>query len=337
MSNYLQYKYISLLSGQLENFKKKNDSLYNFRCNICGDSKRNHRKARAYLYEKDGEFWFHCHKCGYSTHFEPFLKDQNQQLFNEYLKEKLYKPKDEEKHLEEQTTVFKKLSTFVDLPSVSSLPYVHPVKQYVIGRKIPETYWSQLFYAENFKGFCNSYIPGKFNTNSLKYEEARLVIPFLTEDKKLFGFTGRSLDPSNILRYINTYLDNNILKVYGLDRLDWNKTIYVVEGPIDSMFLPNCIATSGNDMVAALKGLDKDKFILCYDNETRSRTTIAKIKKAIDNDYKVCIWPHYFVTEKDINAMILNGKSEDEIVKLINDNTFQGLRATLELGLRYSV
>jgi hypothetical protein len=103
------------------------------------------------------------------------------------------------------------------------------------------------------------------------------------------------------------------------------------------MFLPNCIATSGNDMVAALKGLDKDKFILCYDNEIRSKTTIAKIKKAIDNDYKVCIWPHYFVTEKDINAMILNGKSEDEIVKLINDNTFQGLRATLELGLRYSV
>ena len=37
-------------------------------------------------------------------------------------------------------------------------------------------------------------------------------------------------------------LDDDAPKVYGLDRVNENKKIYVVEGPLDSLFVENCVA-----------------------------------------------------------------------------------------------
>ena len=48
--NYVDAKYVGLISSRLENFKKKTNTLYNFRCPICGDSEKNPYKARGYLY-----------------------------------------------------------------------------------------------------------------------------------------------------------------------------------------------------------------------------------------------------------------------------------------------
>jgi transcription elongation factor Elf1 len=328
----LTYKYIMLLSGRLENFAKKGNNLYNFRCTLCGDSKRNPKKSRAYIYEKNGEIWFHCHKCGFSTHFEQFLKLHDNSLYSEYLRDKFSSDKDERIIPIVKKEEIKFENNILDeLFSVERLPSFDPLKKYIISRQIPEKFYNILFKCVEFKSFTNKVLPGKFSEKSMQFEEERLLIPFFTEQKKVFGFSGRSLYSSNHLRYININLDDSVPKLYGMERWDKNEKTYVVEGPLDSLFLPNALATSGNKMPSALRNFPKEIFTIVYDNEKRSPTTRQKIKEAIEENYKVCVWPSY-IEQKDINDMIKCGISTENILKIINENTFEGLQAKAKLA-----
>ena len=44
MSGYIDLDYISKIQPRLQQFKKKRDYLYNFRCPVCGDSKKSKTK-----------------------------------------------------------------------------------------------------------------------------------------------------------------------------------------------------------------------------------------------------------------------------------------------------
>ena len=81
-------KFIGLISTKLSKFKKVKADLYNFRCPICGDSKKNKNKARAYIYAIKNNANFKCHNCGSSLSFNNFLKDQYPQLHRQYKLEK---------------------------------------------------------------------------------------------------------------------------------------------------------------------------------------------------------------------------------------------------------
>ena len=54
----LQQKYINLMSNQLDQFKRKSDKLYNFRCPECGDSQKNKFKARGYMMQHKGQYFY---------------------------------------------------------------------------------------------------------------------------------------------------------------------------------------------------------------------------------------------------------------------------------------
>lgn len=334
MSNYLQEKYIYLLSSRFRNFKKKNTNVFNVSCPICGDSKRHPRKARGYFIERDGNYNYFCHKCGVKKPFELFLKEQDQFLYSDYVREKLFKPKVEPIVIENNIPVFHDYGALDQLFSMDKVSDNDTLKQYIIDRKIPEEFHSKLYYCGKFKKFVNTLIPNKFDKKSLYYEEVRLIIPYFTEDKKMFGFTGRSIDPKNMIRYVNINLDSTKEFIFGLERLDKNKLIYVVEGPIDSLFLPNCIATSGGDMVASLSEFNKKNLIVVYDNEKKSIYTRKKIIRAIKNGYRVCVWPKS-VIEKDINQMIISGYTKEEIQKIIDQYSYQGLEAEIRLSSVY--
>ena len=83
---YLDTKYISLISGKLQKFKKSNTT-YNFRCPYCGDSQKNKNRARGYFFQKKGSYIFKCHNCGVGRTLANFLKDNDSSLFSEYLLE----------------------------------------------------------------------------------------------------------------------------------------------------------------------------------------------------------------------------------------------------------
>ena len=329
MADFYDTKYIQILGTRLQKFKQKSASVYSFRCPICNDSHKNPNKTRGYIFQNKGTYFFKCQNCGKSMVFYQFLEYMDSELYSEYQMEKFFQPRRKiTKNIVVSNPLVYDTKLFDELPSVASLNDLSPNKQYVINRQIPEKFWSRMFICQEFKTFTNKIIPGKFVDVSM--DETRLLIPFYDERKKVIAFTGRSLKPNTKMRYINIVLDENRPKIFGIDSWKKDQETFVFEGPIDSLFIDNAIATAGGDLISAIRDYDKSKFIIVYDNESKSRTTREKIMKSIDGGYRVCIWPNS-LKQKDINEMILSGKKGVDIERIIRDNTFEGLEAKLKL------
>lgn len=335
--NWLEQKYMGLISFKLRNYKRKNGELYNFSCPFCGDSEKDKKKARGYIYVKQGKTLFHCHNCNLTYGFNNFLKNLDFQLYSELCLERLKDEKSpEQKSLDDFVAKMKKpnfiqSSPLKELKKISQLDHDHPTKLFVSNRLIPNPFHAKMFHCAKFFAWCNRIIPGKFSDEALLFDEPRLLIPFLDKNQTMFAFQGRALDPQSNIRYITIVIDESKPKLYGLDTVDFNKKTYILEGPIDSMFIPNSIATAGGDLVATISGLDKKNMIVCYDNEPRSIETKKKLDKAITNGYSVCIWPTNLI-HKDINDMILAGLSHEFIKYIIDTNTHKDLTAKLALN-----
>jgi transcription elongation factor Elf1 len=336
--DWLDRKYIGFIAHRLRNYKQKSENLYNFSCPICGDSKTDKRKARAYLYEKKGKAWMCCHNCGVGMEVFKFVKYLDQGLYNEYIKERMLANGQERRKTDVELFAekmkkpkFMKTSPLIKLKKLSSLNPLGPTRVYVDSRKIPTTMHYKLFYCKDFKVWVNSFLPNKFENE--EHDEPRLIIPFINQNGEFFGFQGRSLVKESKLRYITIILDENQPKLYGLDTVKLDLPIYVVEGPIDSMFIPNAIASAGSDLISNLKALstDKSKFIIVFDNEPRNKEIVKKIEKAINEGYSVCLWPET-IEQKDINDMILAGMTPKKIVDVINENTYTDLSAKIKFA-----
>ncbi len=330
MSVFIDRAFLLRISPKLQRFTQKKDDLYNFRCPLCGDSQKNKTKSRGYVYRKKNDYFYMCHNCGASTSFYNFLDKVDPTLIKEYALER-YKNGDNNKsnhetpEFEEAKTskpIFKKS---LDLPSIESLPEAHFAKVYIKSRRIPETFFTQLYYAEDFAAFIQSL---GIQKDGLIKGDKRLIIPFYDADKNLIAIQGRALGESK-LRYITIKLHDDNHKVFGMDRINQDETIYVVEGPIDSMFLENAVATADSNLESITSIYDISKVVLVFDNEPRNKEIIKKIDEAIEKHYHVVIWPE-MIESKDINDMVLEGFSPDEIQDIISKNTFVNLRAKAE-------
>mgnify|MGYP003565247853 CR=1 FL=1 len=337
MSNYIDVKYLNLISSQLEQFKRKNDNLWNFRCPFCGDSQKDKTKARGYIFQKESNLIYKCHNCNVSTDLSKIVKHINPEMYKQYSLEK-FGARNSKRNIEENGIKYKKVDVekfskpsldrdnpLTQLKKISQLGTDHPAKKYVINRKIPPYLHGELFYAPKFYKWVNECVPNKFP--NITKDEPRLVIPFIDEKNCLIGFQGRAFGKSK-LKYITIMLKEDAPKIYGLHRINMKKPIIVVEGPIDSMFLNNAIAMGGADVArfSPVGGM-----IYCYDNEPRSQEIVKRIEKKIDEGNSVVIFPNG-IKEKDINDMILGGKSRKEIQAIISNNTFKGLSAKAKLS-----
>ncbi len=331
MSLLVDLKYINSITHLLKNFKKTQDYLYNFRCPLCGDSRTNKSKKRAYfLREKDGDgFFFKCHNCGKSLSFPEFLKTLDHTIYKEYVYEKFLEDKGGKREpVKVATKIYKPRKPIIlsGFPSVDSLDDTHPAKKYLLLRKIPEKFLSEFFWAENFKDVVDIMQPE--NQYAFK-EHGRIIIPFMDRDKNLMAIQGRSLLEHDEVRYITIKAYEDAPRLYGMHRLEktWRR-IYLVEGPFDSLFLPNCLAMAGADIPNTLP---IDKTLVVYDNEPTNKEIRDKISMAIKRGYRVTIWPDSLV-EKDINKMIESGILQDNIRAIVDQNSYQGLEALAKLS-----
>lgn len=326
MSLWVDIKYSKLLSNTLQQYKIKQTSpfLVNCRCPLCLDSQNNKKKARGYLYEKKGAVMYHCHNCGKTLRLKSLLWNVDRTLYDQYKVDMLM---DKTGPVVEEVKPSKPaiFAPLKELKKISQLLPGHPAKDYVDKRLIPSKVHYKLYYCPKFYAWVNSFIPDKFSEDSLKFDEPRLVIPFFDKSGVCYGFCGRSLNPRSKTRYLTIMLNENMPKVYGLDSVDMDKNVPVVEGPIDSMFLDNCLAMVGADINLENIG-QKNKFIVIYDNEPRNAEIMKKLEKSIKMGYNVVIWPDN-LDYKDINDMVKAGLKVSEI---INEHTFKGLRAELE-------
>jgi len=338
MMLWIDVKYANQLSFKLEKFKLKKHSPYlaNCRCPFCGDSDYNKHKARGYIVEKGGRMLFYCHNCGKSTVFANLLKEVDVQLYDEYRLER-FKEQGGEKQEPKPAAFtpdmskfakrrYEKDDTLIGLKKISSLPVEHPARKYVVSRKIPHDKHYRLYFCSKFVEFVNKLVPDKLNMP----EHSRLIIPLVDRAGKLFGFQGRSFAKATKLRYITIMLDEDHPKVYGLDHADLSKDTFIVEGPIDSLFLPNAIAMAGADVDPA-RFMNKEQAIFVYDNEPRNAVIVHKMEQRIEEGYRVVVFPES-TRAKDINQMILDGEYElEEISGMLFRNTFSGLEARLRL------
>lgn len=328
--NYIDTKYISLISLRLRNFTKKGDYLWNFSCPFCGDSQRNKKKARGFVYRTKNDLFYKCHNCSHGTNLSKLIEYVDAPLHKEYVLER-YKEgltssgqgdKTPGAGIKNPEFDFKKpvFKSFDGLKKFSELDESHPALKFLEDRMIPRDTWNDIYFCSKFFEFTNRYVPNKFP--SLNGDHPRMIIPFRKEDGTIFAYQGRAFG-NEPQKYITIILDKECPKIFGLDRLDTSRSIHVVEGPIDSLFIENSVAVAQSDLRIPQY---KDKVVLIPDNEPRNQQVCSQIQKWIDEDYSVCIWPKG-VEKKDINDMILSGKSSAEIMSIIHSNTHKGLQA----------
>lgn len=323
MISFIDVKYINLLSSKLEMFKKKGDFLFNFRCPYCGDSQTNKRKARGYVFRMNSSLVYKCHNCGVTTNVQGLLKFIDTNLYNDYVKETFTDKKRFKKSKADIHTSKPKFKPF-KLKTIYELHPDHPVVKILDKRKIPKEFYKKLYFAPNFFQFASQY-DAKYNHRP-KNDHPRLVIPFEDEQGKIFGFQSRSFGKEEP-KYYTTMLDESKPKIFGLERLNERKDIFIVEGPIDSMFLSNAIAVCQSDLRVPKY---KSQSILIPDNEPRNKEIVKQLEQCIEEGYRVVIWDKD-IQQKDINDMVVSGMSIDNILNVIKKNIFSGLEAKTRL------
>ena len=320
--DYIDTRFINLVSSRLQKFKKVKPDLYNFRCPVCGDSKKHKNKARGYLYAVKNNTNFKCHNCGASLSLNNFLKEMDVVLHKQYVLEKFksgnaggnFVVKEPDFHFEKPK--FKPKPPELDLPKASSNV---AATTYLERRKIDP---NKFYYADNFKRWTNTKVRNTFGQSDLKYDEPRIIIPLYYQNN-LVGFQGRALVPSKV-KYITIMIDDEAPKIYGLDNIRRDAPVFVTEGPFDSTFLLNSIAMCGADSDVRKWGVSTPVWV--YDNEPRSKEITERISSAIARGDSVVIWPTG-IEEKDINDMILAGH---DVQSIVESNTYSGLEANLQ-------
>ena len=121
-------------------------------------------------------------------------------------------------------------------------------------------------------------------------------------------------------------LNDESPKIYGLDKVDVSKPIYIVEGPFDSTFIENAVAMCGSDVDIGTLGWSD--YIWVLDNEPRNKQIVDRISKLIDRGQKVVIW-NSEIKQKDLNDMVLSGL---KVKKVVESNTYHGLNAKVKFN-----
>jgi hypothetical protein len=317
--DYVDEKYINLLSPKLQRFKKVKPGLYNCRCILCGDSKRNKTKARGYFYQVRNNTNYKCHNCGVNISLNNFLKQVDPFLFRQFCLDK-FTEGHTGKNFPVETPQFEfkvpKFREKIDLPRAKEN---QKANDYLVSRKLdPEKF----YYTKEFKKFVNSIKP---TFDDKLEDDERIVIP-LYYQKALVGLQGRALNFSTV-KYMTVMLVEHAPKIYGYDRVNVTEPVYVLEGPFDSEFVENSIGMCGADV--NLEQLNISHPVYVYDNEPRNKEIIQRMEKIISHNLPIVIWPNSPVNKQDINDMVLSGLNVMEIIK---NNTYQGLTATLKLN-----
>ena len=328
---WIDENYLNQISTSLALFKQVDRGIYNCRCPICGDSAKNKYRARGYFYEGTDSLIYYCHNCTECLSFSKYLEQYHPELYTQYLFEKFSRS-------HEKLDTNTKFSDIIAPKSddiFASLESNNPLAiKYLRDRHIEQTF----HFTHEFQQWVNSVVPMKF---AKPRPDSRVVIPLRGPLGEVYGFQGRSIG-DNAIKYI-TITFPGCPKLFGMDSVDMNRTYYVLEGPLNSLFVDNAIASCGGDIVATLSTVPhiKENAVIIYDNEPRNKTIKKQLDKAIDLGYTVLLWPRNFFEAQDINDIISHQISNNNaslqdaksyILDTIKNNTYSGLSAKLELS-----
>ena len=322
-------KFIGQIEHTLEGFVWKGEDRANCRCPVCGDSKVKKNKKRGWWLLKNGEWVYKCYNCGYFAGLPTFLKRYHNQLYHDYLVEKMgdnYRVPTP-KAIPKPEPVIVKPNGLENLVRLDRFPKSNMFVQYVSNRLIPRSKWN-LIYAcpTEFEAWYE-----KVNGNELPEWESdpRIIIPSFNSDGNVMMYSCRSIVEKPSIRYLIIKVRSDGLKLFGLERVNTKQTHLVLEGQLDSLFFDNALAMVGSDFPE--KELNKRTAIVVYDNEPRNAEIVTKMQKALNHGFKVCVWPKS-MRGKDVNEMVQNGHSAEEIFSTVLKNSAYGLQCKLMIA-----
>lgn len=358
--DYVDMMFMRRASVYLEKFKDVGNGVYNMRCPICGDSRKDKTKARGYLVDKGENVIYHCHNCGSPEvrSLQKLINYLSPSLYQEYRREKfgskfktnnkainpddLEDPSEElfidKEFKKENNIMMKKLASEKLLRDCIPMPLLekdHKAWEYLLGRKLSEENIDKLYYLENINTLTKKI--DKYKEKTFPNFDC-IMIPFVDFDGIINCIQLRILDKRTEMRYVTLYLNEDRAKaIYGLNYIDKDRTVYACEGPINSMFLDNAIAFAGSSQSNKINFI-KDKikdYVIIYDPDYKINVQLRKtIEKTINQGHSVVLYDDkYFSTDDDINDVVKRlGWTKEELMTYIKSRTFSGLSAKLELS-----
>ena len=321
---YKDIYWAKIAASQFRNFRQIDEFRLIFSCPICGDSKKDNKKARGNIYSSDkGIIKYKCFNCNAGPmSISEFLRTVDINTYQHYRMDFYNKKTKKDKN---NSTNFPKIK----LPKFEKNEFNsawddNNASSYLESRNVPQD--KKIFFHKNFTKWTKEKL--KRDIAFIPKEDPRVILEARGKKKEIIGYIGRTISNST-LRYNNVKVNKNYPNlVFGLDNINNNTPIKVVEGAFDSLFLENSIAISSSALPSATNYFNKEQLILIYDNEPRSREITSIMSKSINQGFKVVIWPNR-VKEKDINEMVNSGIKVEEIIA---KNTFKGLEAKLNFN-----
>lgn len=339
---WIDEKYLRLVSPQLERFSQKHPHLWSFRCPLCGDSEQIKTKTRGYCFPnpKRDALQFKCHNCSVSLPLSALLKRLSSRLYDEYMLEQLQdKPRPVDHDVEAFRRVSRRTTVAPEPETVSLVVCLSDVAQmdaecaerrvldYILNRQIPITALERLWCTMSARTWLASMVGEKAEKvrDGLPY----LVIPLTLPTGEWYGCQMRDIGRKEYITYIWA---EKPLKVFGLSHWTPTEITYIVEGPLDAVFIPNAIAACGSDLMGVIHILEERGIlphdtprVYVWDCEPRNAAVVKHMQTAVRLGESLVIWPKGFPV-KDINDAV---KAGIDIMRVMTKHTFQGLRAEL--------
>lgn len=340
---WIDLKYINIVSTRLDRFSwVRQNKVARVRCPICGDSHTDKTKARGYFLVSSDVSVYYCQNCNanmslkrflelnFRPEFEDYIMELYQESGSQFVKEPTKRPSSDDVDL----------SLFSDTPKfapkdflktnavrVGDLPYDHIAPSYIRSRRIK---YEDLWYTDDFKSLVEKFDPSYERMPT----EPRLIIPYRNYDGSIIGFQGRSFDKNTRLRYLTVKKDPESDIIFGLDRVNFDKTVFVLEGALDATFLPNSLAVNGSSLGRLGNTFTKnqlDKCVFVFDNEPRNTYIVRNMHKLLETGHRVVVWGD--TPGKDINQMILNGWTMRDVAEAIRDGICTGVSGLMKLNM----
>lgn len=283
----------------------------NLRCNICGDSHIKSKKRGYLIYDKKRNLVYYkcfnegdcpCAGEGNAWSGKKWLKHTAPDIYRMFRSETIVTRKGADINLTEASkNSAKKEETkknedlFLPIDKCSS-DYYNAVKDFCVRRKIPREYIKTFKVSES----------GKY--------KGRLIIPFNDGNGNTY-FQARTLF-NQTPKYLN-FVGNRDHAIFGIANVDKEKPVIVLEGPIDSMFIENGVATLGCSYSECVQNtLNGFNSYYLFDNDSAG---FAASKRMIESGKPVFLWKRFLhdkcldYSVKDINDLVILTKHKDKI------------------------
>jgi len=310
---------------------------YNGCCPICKEGSSWGKKKRFfYIPKKDLAY---CHNCGYSKKTLGFLLDVTNKPLHFLINEiknfdvEIQMPREEVKEVKK--VIDKSLpDDCINLSDTSQVEYYKDNAAVVAALNLIKT-------RKLDKGINK---PKTFYISlNDPVHKNRLILPFYDDNGDIIFYQSRGLMKKDLYerpKYLSKVGAERSL--YGMQNINTDLDyVFIFEGPIDSYFVENGLATCGitersDKMFTVLQKQQINKLnlyekIYVLDNQRCDRAALLKSISLADSGEKVFIWPKELKQFKDFNDICVIGNKDKIRPEFILKNTYSGLKAKLLL------